>query len=289
MKKKHIALLLICCMALLFAGCTTKENSAKEATPTATVLPEEPKGILGILDSIDQSVQTVLMYAKMAQASEKGAYNVMVPFQNIELIKQAFIDFKKPKAENGVYSFTVINEGTHTYGNPNSGINPNVNTSSYTIEGEGDALEETIENTYYDPMGFVLAPSGGGFVSYVTTILMQEDLSRATYDKKSTLDGEITGITHFEYAFLNDSLCFVEARLNLSLEQTADSYNWMILVGRVGTGGAKIFEYSLTTTSPTLPKGIPSLYVDKALNIDASIEQHKATQLSLLEVGNGGV
>ena len=230
------------------------EQPAAVQTPTDN--PTASETALNLSGAVEAACADYETLVQRTLEAIPQAYTASVPRQNAEAFRQAILDAPDLAEKDGLYTFSLSSGGDYVYDKPYASVTYGENVDTYVVSGD-DEPKETVQNTYYDPLSYVLSGEGGGEFAYASYYIVSADGKSGEYETVSRLNERITGYSHYEFVRSDDAFYFADAQLSLSVDQTEGPYTWVICVGTFGKDDLDLFEFSLNTQTLSLPAVYP--------------------------------
>ena len=290
MLRKALLVLFLAVLACLLCACGGQQT---EPDATGTPVPSGTETTyaadkLTLMEGIEKTTRDAQTLKDQLIKALPETYNIEVPFQNAESLSRVVADNRLPELADGEYIYSLSSGGNFIYSRPYAGVTYGANTDTYVVSGEGEPYE-TVENVKYDPLSFVLSGQGGGEFAYASYYVFSGDGARGEHETVSRLNDAVTGYSHYEYAYREGTLFFLDVQLSLQNDQTEGPYAWAALLGAVSKDGADMLEFTVTTAGIEFPAGLPEIYASGTADIAACAAQYGDAVSARLTAGDGRV
>jgi len=248
-----LLVLMLCGCALLLSACGGGAPGHTPA-PTATVNPAADKESAAAAQALTGQLAAVRQIEERVTAAAPQITSVRMPGQVLDLFLNAVNSGEDFEEKDGVLRLTRSTGGLYTYEKPYSDLIQGSSTDIYTVEDDNGLVMETIDNTLYDPISFVLSGEGGGEFVFAGIYEMRPDGSGGTTETVSRLNDAISGWSYDLFYRQDDATYFVDCQLSPGEDGTVTApYHFVLCFGSVRNGDMTVREYEVTKNDLTLP------------------------------------
>ena len=265
MMRKHFVLWLLLLIPLLLAACGKEE--VKEVSPSPTPEHLEAPVIQGEGKLAETAKNIMSAYEEELHAVAAKSLNNLTYTIPGNVINQFIQDAQASGSEpaDGYYRFSWTQSGDYTY---ETTVDDAPEIDAVTPDPRDEAPMDNQLNGDYEV-------SGGGRFERVRSYEFAETVTRGRMEISDSLNGEITGHEYFAFSVRDDSLYFVDAALNIIIDESGlhEQDGFIAAVGVLRPDGLDILECAYTD-----PKQFPDPAKVNWSEFTASI--HPITRLS---------